>query len=83
MAVLVEDKKSVVKSYSFMLSASASVIGFVDVVLPYLGFFESFMSPTAYGFVAFGLSFATVVAKFIKQDLADGKLDGKLVTDKE
>lgn len=66
------------KSYTVIISVLGVLISLLEVVLPHLGLLQPMLDPVTYGFVMFGLTVSIAVGRYIKQDLPDGKWDGRV-----
>lgn len=64
------------KAYSFIFALLGVALSLVEVILPHLGLLQPFLDPGTYGVLMFLLTVGAAVGRYIKQDLADGKLDG-------
>jgi len=73
---IVEDWKSVFKSYSFIFHALSIVFAFVEIVLPYMFLIEPMFTPATFGLIMFGLNVAGGIGRFIKQRSVSGKDEG-------
>lgn len=54
-------------TYSFWLTTASVVLTLINIVLPYMGFLQPFLSTAMYGWSMFGLNVCAGIAKFIKQ----------------
>lgn len=75
---LEDNYKQLHKSYSVILTVIAILISLIDVVLPTMGLLQSVLTNEQYGITMFVLTVMAAIGRYIKQDLSDGKLDGKL-----
>lgn len=74
----VEEKKILHKTTTVLLSVGLVLLSLLEIIQPYLGVIEPVISPGIFPWVSAGIGIAIGVGRYIKQDLADGKLDGKL-----
>lgn len=65
------------KAYSVIFSVLGVALSLVEVVLPHFGLLQPFLDPATYGLIMFCLTAGAAVGRYIKQDIADGKFDGK------
>lgn len=76
--ILVENKKSLHKTYTVLFSAFLILLSILEIVQPYLGFLESVIPDDVFPWLTAILGVVIGVGRYIKQDLEDGKLDGKI-----
>jgi hypothetical protein len=64
---LVPTWRKIFFTYSFWLTTASVVLTIINIVLPYMGFLQPFLSTAVYGWSMFGLNVCAGIAKFIKQ----------------
>lgn len=75
---LVENSKFLHKTTTVLLSIGLVLLSVLEIVQPYLGILEPVISPGMFPWISAGIGIAIGVGRYIKQDLADGKLDGRI-----
>ena len=68
------------KTSTVVLSIALVLLSLLEIVQPYLDVLAPVISPGIFPFVSAGIGIAIAVGRYIKQDLADGKLDGKVTS---
>ena len=66
------------KTSTVILSVLLVILSLLEIVQPYLEVFAPIFAPGVFPFISAGVGIAIAVGRYIKQDLADGKLDGKV-----
>lgn len=75
---LVENHQHLHKTTTVILSAALIFLSILEIVQPYLSVLEPVISPGVFPWLSAGIGLAIGVGRYIKQDLADGKLDGRI-----
>jgi len=78
---LEENYKHLHKSYTVIITFVAILISMIEVILPTMGLLQPVLTQAQYGITMFVLTVMTAVGRYIKQDLSDGKFDGKIGED--
>ena len=76
--ILVENKNILHKTYTVLFSAFLILLSILEIIQPYLGFLESVIPDDVFPWLTAILGVAIGIGRYIKQDLEDGKLDGKI-----
>ena len=77
-SILVKNKKNLHKTYTVLFSAFLILLSILEIIQPYLGFLESVIPDDVLPWLTAILGVAIGVGRYIKQDLEDGKLDGRI-----
>ena len=75
---IVENKQILHKTTTVLLSAALVMLSLLEIAQPYLSVIEPVISPGLFPWISAGIGIAIGVGRYIKQDLADGKLDGRV-----
>lgn len=74
---LVENSGKLHKTSTVILSILLVLLSLLEIVQPYLEVLAPVIAPGVFPWVSAGVGIAIAVGRYIKQDLADGKLDGR------
>jgi len=77
---LVEEKRVLHKTYTVILSVLLILLSILEIIQPYLLMVEPVIPTNIFPWVSAIIGVAIGVGRYIKQDLADGKLDGVVGT---
>ena len=75
---LVENHKTLHKTYTVIFSILLIMLSILEIVQPYLEVLAPIFAPGMFPIVSAGIGIAIAIGRYIKQDLADGKLDGRV-----
>lgn len=75
---LVENTSKLHKTYTVLLSALLVILSILEIIYPYMSALESVIPVPAFPLISAIMGIAIGVGRYLKQDLADGKLDGKV-----
>lgn len=70
---LVDNWKKLHKSFTVVFSVAGAVLSLAEIVLPAMGLLQPMLDPATYGLVMFGLTTATGVGRYIRQEVVDGE----------
>lgn len=75
---LVENKGILHKTYTVLFSLFLILLSVLEIVEPYIPSLVSVIPDDLFPWVSAGLGIAIGIGRYVKQDLEDGKLDGKV-----
>ena len=75
---LVENKGVLHKTYTVLFSLFLILLSVLEIVEPYIPSLAVVIPDEAFPWISAGLGIAIGVGRYIKQDLSDGKLDGRV-----
>jgi hypothetical protein len=74
---LVEEKGKPYKTYTVIFSVLLVLLSILEIIQPYLLILEPVIPTNLFPWISAILGIVIGVGRYIKQDLSDGKLDGK------
>lgn len=75
---LEDDYKQLHKSYTIIIAAIAILISLIEGILPTMGLLQPVLTETQYAVTMLVLTVMMAIGRYVKQDLSDGKFDGKI-----
>lgn len=75
---LAENKGVLHKTYTVIFSLFLILLSVLEIVEPYIPSLAVVIPDNTFPWISAGLGIAIGVGRYIKQDLSDGKLDGRL-----
>lgn len=75
---LVENSKFLHKTSTVLLSIALILLSLLEILQPYLDVLAPIIAPGVFPWISAGVGIAIAVGRYVKQDLADGKLDGRV-----
>ncbi len=79
---LVKDKNVLYKTSTVLLSTLLVILSIIEIIHPYILVLEPVIPTNVFPWVSAILGIAIGIGRYIKQDLSDGKLDGRVPTAK-
>jgi len=76
---LVKDKGVLYKTSTVVLSALLVILSLIEIIHPYMLVLEPVIPTNVFPWVSAILGIAIGIGRYIKQDLSDGKLDGRVL----
>lgn len=75
---LVENKGTLHKTYTILFSAFLILLSLLEIIELYIPALMPVIPDDVFPWVSAGLGVAIGVGRYVKQDLSDGKLDGRI-----
>ena len=75
---LVENKGVLHKTYTVIFSLFLILLSVLEIVEPYIPSLVVVIPDETFPWISAGLGIAIGIGRYIKQDLSDGKLDGRV-----
>lgn len=78
---IVDNKQVLHKSSTVILSCALIILSLLEIAQPYLEVLAPIIAPGVFPWISAGVGLAIGIGRYIKQDLSDGKLDGRSSSD--
>lgn len=75
---IVEDKKNLHKTYTVIASVLLILLSILEIVQPYIAILEPVIPTNSFPWITAIIGVVIGIGRYIKQDLSDGKFDGKI-----